>query len=714
MSDDSNLNCGDLEPHREEHEITSLIPEQLAAVSDLYVQFLKTYYEWMSQQGNASYIIENAVETRDIYCTTDEYLDLLFTEYGFSWLQNKETHQANIFAHLDDIYKTKGSVNSIKILFRAMAGEEVNVILPRDYTLRPSDGEWKSDYVVVARLDSGTSPLSLKGQFVTCKTFFPDEPEQSFTVEVLDVALRSPDNIYQFKLSKEHDGYFFWNSTIEFDDNKFTVLPSLGDCYQVIEPGSSFKIGNIYAVKHYERNASYQELLRAVQINPTMFQPVLDSVEHLYNPIQTTRWYLADAKKNRYVEEFVQAQHYTDGQYYEEVRRENNVFIYTARRGANEIKATQYAGGPSTFDKRVLDENTYYSALTIYLNWDAIIIEYIRYLLGEYSRYSHIIEELNTDYGFLYGDFNRDGVIDSTDLTHLIRACFNVSLTTETTSTDVLSTRDNIKDFGIIIDFRKISLPFNYYDEKSSVVKVSGVDSLGAFGPLKELDTLAYGYDFPKIGFTHIIPGSGVDLYDLYVDNHYWFKDTFYTDDFIARESGILGYCALPASKGSFSWTGFSGFLNDMIKLHDGFYYQDFSYVVRSSQSPEDALSWLNETVHPAAFKAFVEQVINESLTIDMDPPHLTLTSNILTRIGLVIRPIYKPGYEEAGYSELIPVEGKFYASDREKFFNPVGFEYASLAEDLLGLLDWGTITITATIRTTTHMPGDVWYMYYS
>jgi hypothetical protein len=51
-----------------------------------------------------------------------------------------------------DFYSSKGTVNSFKILFGALYGEEVEVIRPRDYLIQPSDAQYRitSDLVVEA------------------------------------------------------------------------------------------------------------------------------------------------------------------------------------------------------------------------------------------------------------------------------------------------------------------------------------------------------------------------------------------------------------------------------------------------------------------------------------------------------------------------------------------------------------------------------------
>ena len=59
-----------------------------------------------------------------------------------------------------DFYSSKGTNQSFEILFRALYGEDVNVIKPRDFLLIPSNSDYKvSEQIVVEAIDG--DPLDL-------------------------------------------------------------------------------------------------------------------------------------------------------------------------------------------------------------------------------------------------------------------------------------------------------------------------------------------------------------------------------------------------------------------------------------------------------------------------------------------------------------------------------------------------------------------------
>ena len=53
------------------------------------------------------------------------------------------------------------------------------------------------------------------------------------------------------------------------------------------------------------------------------------------------------------------------------------------------------------------------------------------------------------------------------------------------------------------------------------------------------------------------------------------------------------------------TWKNTKGFLSDVMKLHDGSYYQEFSYLIRSQLSVDNWETEFNKLVHPAGMKFF-------------------------------------------------------------------------------------------------------------
>ena len=69
--------------------------------------------------------------------------------------------QRNFLYNADSFYKSKGTDQSFKILFRALYGEEVDIIKPSEFLFRPSDADYKVEKDFVVEQIAG-DPLELK------------------------------------------------------------------------------------------------------------------------------------------------------------------------------------------------------------------------------------------------------------------------------------------------------------------------------------------------------------------------------------------------------------------------------------------------------------------------------------------------------------------------------------------------------------------------
>ena len=143
----------------------------------------------------------------------------LFKKFKSQFLPGFEERQfvpqveiSNVLARAVDFYTTKGTDTSYKLLFRALYGENIEVIKPQDYLLRPSDDSYfKTKNILVEKI-SGSEPLDLNG-----KTLFQDvgnvEPTTAaiFVVEyrpvdkkdLYELSLDSSSFVYNFKTTKK-------------------------------------------------------------------------------------------------------------------------------------------------------------------------------------------------------------------------------------------------------------------------------------------------------------------------------------------------------------------------------------------------------------------------------------------------------------------------------------------------------------------------------
>ena len=93
----------------------------------------------------------------------------------------------SFYNRVNDFFKTKGTDESIKILFRALFGKEVGVIKPQDYLFKPSDSDYEVVEKLVCKRLSG-DPLNLKGF-----TLFQDKNQYDVNVSSASASISDVD-----------------------------------------------------------------------------------------------------------------------------------------------------------------------------------------------------------------------------------------------------------------------------------------------------------------------------------------------------------------------------------------------------------------------------------------------------------------------------------------------------------------------------------------
>ena len=108
-----------------------------------FILFVKAYYEWLESSGNPIYQARKLQDYRDIDNTLEEFLEHFQQKYlygiPFGTIANKRFLLKNIL----DVYRSKGTIQSYKLLFKLLYNQDVEVYLPGTDVLRVSDGTWR-------------------------------------------------------------------------------------------------------------------------------------------------------------------------------------------------------------------------------------------------------------------------------------------------------------------------------------------------------------------------------------------------------------------------------------------------------------------------------------------------------------------------------------------------------------------------------------------
>jgi len=106
-----------------------------------FLQFIKAYYEWMDTEGPLGKS-RRLGEYRDIDETLDEYLDHFMAKYMHGIPKNILTDKRLLQKHILDLYRSKGTSEGIKLLFRIIYEKDISIYTPQIDMLKTSDGNW--------------------------------------------------------------------------------------------------------------------------------------------------------------------------------------------------------------------------------------------------------------------------------------------------------------------------------------------------------------------------------------------------------------------------------------------------------------------------------------------------------------------------------------------------------------------------------------------
>lgn len=118
-----------------------------------FVMFMKAYYEWMENKDSFKdtdgslvkppiYQARNLMEYRDIDETYIEFLEHFQQKYLYGIPFSIIISKRYLLKHILDVYRSKGTIQCFRLLFKLIYGEDVEIYLPGKDLLKPSDGSW--------------------------------------------------------------------------------------------------------------------------------------------------------------------------------------------------------------------------------------------------------------------------------------------------------------------------------------------------------------------------------------------------------------------------------------------------------------------------------------------------------------------------------------------------------------------------------------------
>lgn len=125
--------------------IASQFPSIYQEEGPLFIAFVKAYFEWLESQDQVLYDSRRLLEYRDIDKTVDAFVNQFKKKYMFPIPEDIAGDKRLLQKHIKEVYGSKGTERGLKLLFQLLFSDSISVYRPGDDVFRLSDGDWNRD-----------------------------------------------------------------------------------------------------------------------------------------------------------------------------------------------------------------------------------------------------------------------------------------------------------------------------------------------------------------------------------------------------------------------------------------------------------------------------------------------------------------------------------------------------------------------------------------
>lgn len=152
-----------------EKKISNIIEDQLPFFvrgdHPNFTAFIKAYYEWMDQANNAIEVSKSLLDYQDIDKTYDKYFEYFHREIMPTVPRTILADKKKLAKNIKDLYRSRGSEQSYRLLFRLLYNEEIDFYYPGEDILRASDGRWVIENTIRVEEPPASSITNVKSTF---------------------------------------------------------------------------------------------------------------------------------------------------------------------------------------------------------------------------------------------------------------------------------------------------------------------------------------------------------------------------------------------------------------------------------------------------------------------------------------------------------------------------------------------------------------------
>lgn len=221
------------------------IPEYIRGEYELFVNFIKAYYEFLDQTQQ-----RNLEDIRSIENTLEEFIIRFKKELSVLFPTNTLANERFILQKIREFYQTRGSKESFQFLFRILFNKDSDIFYPSTQILRASDGKWIQEKSVFVRSEAGNL-FNLSGKMIKIQTNNKD-----IFVYCPRVVLYRED-IYEVFINRSYIQDISVGNTVKSENNEdYGEIIRCPNKYTIVSKGAGFEVGQLLYLKTESGNGS--------------------------------------------------------------------------------------------------------------------------------------------------------------------------------------------------------------------------------------------------------------------------------------------------------------------------------------------------------------------------------------------------------------------------------------------------------------------------
>jgi hypothetical protein len=241
--------------------IQSQFPEFYLTDGPNFIAFVKAYYEWAESEGNFLNQSRSLFDYRDIDNTLPQFLEHFQKKYLYGIPFNIIANKQFLLKHVLDVYRSKGSIQCYKLLFRLIYDEDVDVYLPGRDLFKLSDGTWNQEFYLEVTSNSmlpdlvGHTIIGVSSGALAVVESFTTESINQNIINTLYISDMNPPGA-SFLVGEviiDYEDYISGENLANIISSSPVIIGSLGTL-NILNGGQNFNIGDQLEILHRDGN----------------------------------------------------------------------------------------------------------------------------------------------------------------------------------------------------------------------------------------------------------------------------------------------------------------------------------------------------------------------------------------------------------------------------------------------------------------------------